>query len=177
MRPGNAVFGERSLSKVAAVFADQAAARAACRRLQHELGLGEAQVRLVAPDDPHPGRKIEPESRGIMHTAIRAHITLGLLGLVAGVVLFLALWATGIGAVRSSPWVAAAIIVSFATVFGLLAGGLVTLRPDHDRLVLAVREAIATGRYAVVAHPTDRAQREQVLALMRDASGEVLRTL
>ena len=83
MRTDGPVLGERAPSKVAALFGDQRGAEAAAARLRRELGLGEAQVRVLSPGDPHPGRKIEPDDRGIWRTAIKSHVTLGLLGLMA----------------------------------------------------------------------------------------------
>ena len=177
MRTDGPVLGEHAPSKVAALFGDHGGAEAAAARLRRELGLDETQVRVISPGDPHPGRKIEPDDRGIWHTAIKAHVTLGLLGLMAGLVLFGLLWAAGITAVRSSPWAAGGAVVMFGAVFGLLAGGLVTLRPDHDKLIVEVREAVAGGRHAVITHPVDRGQRERSIELLAEESGEVLRTL
>lgn len=177
MRTDGPVFGEQSFSKVAALYADELSARAAAARVRDAFGLAETQVRVVTPDEPHPGHKIEPESRGILRTLIKAHITFGLLGLLAGLVLFAVLWGVGLEAVRSSPWFAGVSLAMFGIMFGLLAGGLVTLRPDHDKLIVTVMEAIAEGRYAVVAHPVDRVQREKISTLLAQTSGEVVGTL
>lgn len=177
MKRGDPIFGEESLSKVAAVFADAAAARAAADRVRGELGEEAVTVRTIAPGDRQADRKLEPEEKGVMFTAIKAHITLGLAGLVAGLVLFWILHAAGIAAIRSNPLVAAVVIAGFATTFGLFAGGLVTLRPDRDPLNIRVMEAIGEGRYVVVAHPVRHADAARVAELLESASGEVLRTL
>src|SRR5690606_36962817 len=103
MRTDGPVFGEKSLSKLAAVFDTRAQAEDVVTRLREQLGLEAAQLQVVSPDDPHPGRRIEPESRGIRQTAIKAHITFALLGIVAGLVIFAILWGMDIVAVRSSP--------------------------------------------------------------------------
>lgn len=177
MKTSGPVFGEKSFSKVAALFGDEASARGAATRLRDELGLDEAQVQVVTPDDPRPGRKIEPDSRGIWHTALKAHATFGVLGILAGLALFFILSAMGVGAVRSSPWAAGGALVFFGAVFGLFAGGFVTLRPDQDVLINQVREAIEQGRFALVAHPENAQQRERVTVLLEQASGEVVGTL
>jgi hypothetical protein len=56
-------------------------------------------------------------------------------------------------------------------------GGLVSLRPDHDRYVQAARDAIASGRTTVVVHAFSVAQREQAAELLRAQGGEVTSTL
>lgn len=177
MKTNGPVFGERSFSKVAALFSDEAAARQVAARLRSEFGLGEQQVQVVTPSDPRPGRKIEPDSRGIRHTAIKAHITFGLLGILVGLALFMILWGMGIGAVRSSPWATAGALVFFGAVFGLFGGGFVTLRPDQDVLINQVREAIENGRFAVVAHPDNHEQRDRITAMLDAASDQVFGTL
>ena len=78
--------------------------------------------------------------------------------------------------VHSAPYAAGAIIF-FAAVAGLMFGGLVTLRPDHDLYILKVQSALEEGRYAVVVHALSHAQRTQVAELLRSASGEVITTL
>ena len=83
--PGNsALTGEVSNSKVAGIFASESAARAEAARVHATLQLSDAQVQVVTPTDRTPGRKLEPESRGIFRTMIRAHVVLGLCGAVAG---------------------------------------------------------------------------------------------
>lgn len=177
MKRGDPIFGEESLSKVAAIFVDREAAGHAAGLVRRELGLAEEQVQLVVPGDRKVARKLEPEEKGVMFTAIKAHITLGLAGLVAGLVLYWILYSMGIGAVRGQPVVSGLVICGFALAFGLFAGGLVTLRPDHDVLNMSVINAIGEDRYAVVVHPTVHADVARAAELLESASGEVLRTL
>lgn len=176
--PGTSpITGELSNSKVAAVFARESTAHAAARALSAALSLGEAQVQVIAPDEPHPGRKLEPESRGIWRTIVVAHVRLGIAGAVLGVLAFAALHAAGVRFIVSSPVAAGLILLFFGTVGGLMLGGLVSLRPDHDRYVQAARDAIASGRTTVVVHAFSVAQREQAAELLRAQGGEVTSTL
>lgn len=171
------ITGELSNSKVAAVFTDASLARQAADEVARSLSLGSAQVQLVTPDEPHPGRKLEPESRGIWRTIVVAHVRFGIAGAVVGVLGFAALYAMGIPFIVSSPVASALVMLFFGAVAGLLLGGLVSLRPDHDRYVEAMREAMAAGRTTVVVHAFSAAQRDQAAELLRARGGEVTSTL
>lgn len=169
--------GEVSNSKVAAVFANEAAAREVAARVRSTLQLSDAQVQVITPSDRRPGRKLEPESEGIFRTIIRAHVRLGLLGAVAGAVAFGVLWAMGLPLIVNSAVMAAAVMVAFGAVAGLMLGGLVALRPDHDLYINKVYDALGEGRSAVVVHAFSREQNAQAEDLLKDASGEVVSTL
>ena len=84
------ITGELSNSKLAAVFADEGSARAAAQFVSAALSLGQAQVQVITPTEPHPGRKLEPESQGIWRTIIIAHMRLGIVGAVFGLLVFAA---------------------------------------------------------------------------------------
>lgn len=173
----SAITGELSNSKVAAVFPQEASARQAAHDVAQALALGEAQVQVITPAEPHPGRKLEPESRGILRTIIVAHIKLGILGAIAGLVLFALLYAIGLPLIVNSPVAAALILLGFGGGGGLLLGGLVSLRPDHDRYVLAARSAMAAGNTTVVVHAFSAEQRSQAADFLRAQGGEVTSTL
>lgn len=171
------VLGEASASKVAAVFAAEARAREVAARLRGHLGLADAQVRVLTPRDRRPGRKLEPESHGIFLTMLRAHAWLGLLGLLAGAVLLGVLWWAGVPFVANSPAIAAIPILLLSGMAGLMLGGLVTLRPDHDPYIIEVLEALGEGQCAVVVHATDRAQYDGAVQLLGEAGGDVVASL
>ena len=173
----SALTGERSDSKVAAVFERESTARTVAGRLRRRLGLQSSQVQVVTPGDGHPGRKLEPEGRGIVRTIIVAHYKLGLAGMVLGGLVFAAMHAIGLGAVSNSPWAAAAVMIGYGGVFGLLAGGLVSLRPDHDPYIIKVQDALEAGRCAVVVHAFDSGQRDRAVEELAGAGGEPVRTL
>ncbi len=176
MASENAFSAELSNSKVAAIFADPAVARETAGRLRQALQLEEAQVQLIGPGDARPGRKLEPESEGIFRTLLRAHLRLGLLGAVAGAVVFAVLWSKGIPYIVNSAVMAAAVLVGFGVVGGLFLGGLMTLRPDHDPYITRVYAALDEGRTAVVVHSFTREQKTQALAFLKQYSDEVVGT-
>ncbi|MGO4221667.1 hypothetical protein AB4Y64_07395 [Lysobacter sp. TAF61] len=171
------ITGEVSNSKVAAVLDSQAAALQAADSIRRTLHLKDSQVRVVAPHDQRAGKKLEPESQGIFSTMLRAHFWLGLLGAGLGAALFGVLWALKVPFIVNSAAYAAGAVIFFGAVAGLMFGGLVTLRPDHDLYILKVKDALKEGRYAVVVHALSHAQRTQVAELLRQASGEVITTL
>ena len=177
------MFGEKSLTKVVAVFDDQASAEAMVGRVLSLPGMEPSQVRLLSQADLKThradlfGRKMEPEQAGIFHTAFRAHLVAGFAGFVLGLLLYAYWMSTGHAMVTSSPMLAFIAIVGFATTFGLLLGGLVTLRPDHVRVIAQVRSALRAGRWALVVHPTDSHQTEQAQELLEGSSARVMRTL
>lgn len=176
-RNSSAVTAEASGQKVAAIFSTEARARELAALIRSELALGDTQVRVVTPDDRRPGRKLEPESEGIFRTMILAHARLGALGAVIGVVAFGAFWLGGVGMVVNAAAPAAFAMIVIGGFFGLMAGGLVTLRPDHDIYINRVFEAIGEGQCAVVVHALSTEQVEAAQDKLKAAGGEVVSTL
>ena len=177
------LFGERSLTNVAALFGDQQAARAAADRLVRTAGMQQAQVRLLSPSDARVsrrdvfGRALEPEQRGIWHTLLRTHVVGGVLGFALGLLVYWAFVSGGNPAVLASPRISFTAIVFLATAFGLMLGGFVALRPDRIALISTVRRALRKGAWVVVAHPVDDDQVERVTEMLADGSQRVLRSL
>jgi hypothetical protein len=169
--------GERSDTKVAAVFDSEARARQVAQHLRNTLDLQDAQVQVVTPQDSHPGRKMEPEGSGIFRTMLIAHYKLGLAGLVLGALVFGLFYARGVPFVVNSPWMAAMAIVGLGGFMGLIAGGLVTLRPDHTPMLAKVGVALDEGRVAVVVHAFNDDQRDRARTLLDAQGGETARTL
>lgn len=177
MPESSPITGELSNTKVAAVFDHEPAARQVAADLAAALGLGSAQVQLITPAEQHPGRKLEPESRGIWRTIVVAHVRLGIAGAIAGLLLFAALYAGGVPFIQRSPVAAALALLFFGTVAGLMLGGLVSLRPDHDPYVEAARDAMTAGATTVVVHAFSREQGEQAAEFLRARGGGVTTTL
>lgn len=175
--PSSAVFGERSLSKVAAVFANHDSAVASAREVQQRLQLLDGQVQVVRPGDPRSGRKMQPESAGIARTLVRTHVVGAVAGLIVGLLAFAILWAAGVQMIVNSPVMAAVTLAVFGIVAGMMAGGFVALRPDQDAYILAVEDAISEGGSAVVVHAGSEEQKQQAREVLEQHSGEVIATL
>jgi hypothetical protein len=173
----SAVFGERSLSKVGAVFADGTEARRAADELVRHYGLTEDQVRVVAPGDPGLSRKLEPEQTGIAITLVKTHVLLGGAGLVLGLVLAGILVLTDVAAFASSPGYIFLVFAFFGAFFGMLLGGLLALRPDLDHLIIRVKKASRKGRWSVVVHAKDHDEEQRAKDALEKMSNRVSATL
>lgn len=175
--PTSPITGELSNHKVAAVFTSTQTAQQAADAVFAELSLGAAQVQLIRPGEPRSSRKLEPESQGIWRTIVVAHIRLGIAGAVLGVLAFAGLYAMGLPFIVNSAVAALLILLFFGAVAGLMLGGLVSLRPDHDRYVEAAQEAMAAGNTTVVVHALTAEQRARAAEFLRARGGDVTSTL
>lgn len=176
-------FGERSVTKVAGLFSTDEAARQAAQNLVEHSPLDPSQIRVLGPSDTAAtlgsglGRAIEPDSKGIARTLVKSHLAAGLLGLIAGIVLFGVLMLIGIPAIVSSPYLSFFIIVGFGLVLGLMVGGFVSIRPDHEGVLTAVRHALDEGQWVVIAHPRNAEQTDDAVKALELGSEKVVRSL
>lgn len=171
------VTGESADHKLAAVFASEAEAQRAVEALASKTGLDDAQVKLISPGDTHQERQIEPESGGILHTMIRAHIWLGLAGAIAGAILFFVLYVSGIAFISQNGVTAAVVLTVIGGAIGLMAGGLVTLRPDHTRYAQAAQSALDKDQHVLTVHAHTSDELKTVIAELEHHPGRIVRTL
>lgn len=176
------MFGEQSLTKVAGLYPQETEALEMARRLRGLPGIQPGQIRVLGPQDARSwrgewlGRNLEPEDGGIFRTLIRTHLVAGLAGAVAGLILYMALLQGDQPMIAASPFLSLIAIVGFAATFGLLLGGLFALRPDHVRLINAVRSGLRAQQWAVVVHATDSYQVSISRDLLQAGGGSVVRT-
>ncbi len=168
---------EVSNSKVAAIYSDLATARRQAERLRTALGLSERQVQVLVPRDRHAGRKLEPESHGIYRTMLWAHLKLGVAGVVAGLLVYMALRMADVAMIVLSPWLSLMALVFFGAVAGLMLGGLITLRPDHDAYVMKVLSALRGGDSAIVVHAMSAAQKRSAEEFLQRDGADTTATL
>ncbi|MDX3893967.1 hypothetical protein [Pusillimonas sp.] len=172
-----ALFGERATTKIAAVYDTREAASGAADSLSRRAGLEPSQWTLIAPQEQGFARKLEPESQGIARTGVRAHLILGAIGLLAGIVFWALLYGLAIPFIVASPWASAAVIIVFATIAGMMIGGLVTARPDHQIVILKVRQAAEQGKWSLVLHPSNPGQCDELMKALSETGTEVVRTV
>lgn len=177
--PDRVVLGEESSTKLVAVYATPAAAeraRDAAQRLGALAGLlTPAHARVRSRD--LLARAFEPESRGIEHTLLRTHLLGGVVGLALGLAVWAVVRSMGVPMVTASPLLSAIFIGFLGLVFGLLAGGLVALRPDHTAVLVRLRTSLREGRHAVIVHLRKDEPAEPIEAALRPGSERIDRTL
>ncbi|MGC1953418.1 MAG: hypothetical protein WA970_12805 [Gammaproteobacteria bacterium] len=172
-----AILGEEFPSKVAAEFACGDEARRAAEQLLKRTGISARQVRVIEPRDPAMERKLEPESAGIAKTLVRAHSILGVAGLLVGLVVASLLVLFAIQPFSSNPFYTLGVAGFFGGIAGLLLGGLVSLRPDHDNLITWVEDASRGGRWFVLVHAHDHRQEFRAKKALEAMSDKVVGTL
>ena len=170
------VFGERSLTVVAAAFNDRPQAESAAENLRRQIDkIG--TVAVVDPGDPEVARKMEPEQRGIWRTLVRSHIILGAGGILVGLLVAMGMVLAPWPAAAASPGLTALFAGTLGGFLGMMAGGLVTLRPDHGAVIRAMRAKLKVGQWGVVARPTDEESAERAFAALANAGGTPVRSL
>lgn len=153
----NVLSGEQSNTKIVAVFNTKLAAEECAQKIQ-EKGLDPNQFDIVAPNEEGYDRKLEPESQGVKRTAIKAHLTFGVLGLVFGAIVWAILFFLDLAFIKSALISGLIAFLFFGTVAGLLLGGFITMRVDHQVVIQAVDTAVHEGHWSLVMHPRDREQ-------------------
>ncbi|QIB66186.1 hypothetical protein [Kineobactrum salinum] len=163
---GPEVLDERYPCKVTAEFGNREAAETVVAQLADDPGLHHSRIELVVPGDQRLGSKLEPEDRGIARTALKSHVVLGLAFLVLGLAIAWLLVSFGPPLTRSSPVMVFIASGGLLTMIGLMLAGAITLRPDHDPMIASTRTAAQSGRWTVVVHCEDEAEKQRVKELV-----------
>jgi hypothetical protein len=177
MKDRMGLTGEASNHKLAGVFDDEVSALELAAAVRARTGLNESHVRVLRPGDDSVSRRLEPESQGILRTMVRAHLWLGLAGAAVGVLAFGTMMVLGIPFIVLNPWWSGLLLTGFGALGGLIAGGAVSLRPDHTPYVTASREALREGKHVVVVHATSSGELSQAEAILKASGSESVRTL
>jgi len=139
-------------------YATHDEARGNMTNLFDVAGLSEKQVKLIRPDDKHRAVKMEPDSRGIFRTMLSAHLWTGLIGFAVAACLAVLFVMFGPAWAAENPISTVLVFSWLGGLLAMLAGGLITLRPDKDPLTIAARDASHEGLWTVVAHCEDQDQ-------------------
>lgn len=129
----------------------------------------------TALNSPAFSRKLEPEQAGIRRTFIRAHVITGIAAVVTGLLVYAGSILARSNAILSTPGMSLVAMVFLGGLGGLLRGGLLSLRPDHYRVIAVVRRAIKEDQWALVIHPV--IQLDQSLKMLRARGNRVVRSL
>ena len=168
-----AVISEEFPHRVSAVFPNQSLADEASEALRNEVELKEKQIELVRPGDLGLERKLEHETTNMAWTIVRSHVGLGIIGFVAGLVLAAVLWGAGFDFAATRPGWLFILAGAVGAVIGLLAAGLVSVRPDHEPVILRAEQAAERGQWTVVAYARDEDEKHRVDEVLKEHSARV----
>lgn len=169
--------GEQSNHKLAAVFSDASEAGEACRRLADETSLDRDRIDVLDSASENQHRRLLPESHGIWQTVLRSHLVLGLVGATLGLALFAILFLGGVPFVADNPLLSVLVFVHVFTLFGLMVGGLVSLRPDQVPYVRAARRALESGQSVLLVHAESADELDEARAFLQQPAQKTVRTI
>ncbi len=135
-----------------------------------------SRVDLIEPGDPKMTNKLEPETVGVRRTLVRAHVVMGIAGILGGLLLVLILSLLGIEAITSNIGYASMALGFIGGMIGMMAGGLVSIRPDHDHLINEAREACEHGQWVVLVHTQEKSEEDRVRDVLKQYSDDVVST-
>lgn len=170
------ISGEQSNTKFLAVFATEAELEH-CRTALEQDGIDPNQLATIAPAEKNYARKLEPEAQGIERTAVRSHALFGGLGLLVGVVIWVALYASEVEFIVASPVISLLPFILLFPVAGMMIGGFVTLRPDQLIISEGVTQAQKKGQWSLVVHSRNANQKAHLEQWFKQASIHVVHSI
>ena len=171
------VIDEQQPAKVAAVFNNEAEARAAREELMNDGNFNAKAVNIVTPGDGNLSKKIQPESKGIAGTIIKSHGILGVVGLLAGLIAASILIAAGPTFTQSSPPLTYFALGFVGLLIGMMIAGAITLRPDHDPLTNKTINASQQHQWTVIVQTNDRDSNQLAKQILQNKAQSVSETI
>lgn len=172
----NAISGEQT-STTFIVVCESEADTTHLAALLEQQGLDTNQYDVISPNEKKYSRKLEPETTGVAKTAIKAHAVFGGIGFVIGLGIWGILRLSHIELIESSPWLVLIPLLFFSTIAGLMVGGLITLRPDHQLAIQTVKNARKKGQWSMVIHSRNSHQSDFLMQELTKANIHFVRTL
>lgn len=171
------IIGEKRPGMVSGVFSNEEDAKTAVACLVHEGDFDSENINLVSPNDKYFEQKVEPDEAGIARTLVMSHLVFGFMGLLIGLILAAMLTLFGPPLAQSSPMFTTMALALICFFIGLIVAGLVSVRPDHDPLIVSTREAIRSGSWAVVVHTLDKDEMYRAKIVMSGSAESLSETL
>ena len=171
------VIDEQQPAKVAAVFSNEAEARAAREELINDGNFDAEAINIVTPGDDHLSKKIQPESKGIAGTIIKSHGILGVVGLLAGLIAASILIAAGPTFTQSSPLATYFAMGFVGLLIGMMVAGAITLRPDHDPLTNETIKASQQNQWTVIVQTDARDTNQLAKQILQNKAQSVSETI
>jgi len=163
--------------KVGAAFPEREDASKARDALVRNSSIDRSRISLVDPESGQGERLVEPEPATVHRTLVRSHVWLGSIGLVLGLALAAILLSIDFPLVASSPVLGVSVLGFFGAIGGLLIGGFIALRPDHDSLIDRTREASDEGEWMVVVHAENSDEKQQAKQVLNKMGEDVRQSL
>lgn len=157
---------QRYTHKLAGVYADRRSAERAAERFM-AAGFEREQVRVVAPDDPHLGAKVEPEGAAALGHIIRDVLTGAGIGAALGALALLSVGKLAPVWLSTAPVLGPSVILLYAALVGAIAGAVPGIKPSEGQVAGFVGDFVHRGAYVLVVHTTrDRRVRNSAWRLL-----------
>ncbi len=171
------VIDEQKPAKVAAVFDNEAEARAAREELINDGNFNAKTVNIITPGDDNLSKKIQPESKGIAGTIIKSHGILGVVGLLVGLIAASILIAAGPTFTQSSPLATYFALGFVGLLIGMMIAGAITLRPDHDPLTNKTIKASQQHQWTVIVQTDSHDTNQLAKQILQNKAKSVSETI
>lgn len=172
-----AILAERYPGKVGAAFDSVEKAEQVADQLEAQFGVQFKSIEILKPKGRSLENLLEPENKDTKNTVIRSHITMGLVGLCTGGLVVLWLHQLQVPMVVFSPLYMTFIVMALGGVGGLLLGGLISLKPDHDNLIHFSRQVSYQSRWMLLVNVESAEQKKAVRRYLQTCSDEIVASL
>lgn len=171
------IHQEKYHGKVAAIFDDERAAKAAKSRLIENGHFSSRQVNIVKPHDHYAGHKIEPETEAIGKVMLSLHLIFGGIGIILGLMIAGLTSMMGPTFAQSSPLLTHLALALIGLFLGLIVAGAISLRPDHDPLITKTLEACEHDQWAVIVQTKHHDEQDKAQQLLHPIAVSMTETL
>lgn len=168
------IFGELTLTHVAALFDQAIDARTAAERVVRVGRLPLRRVVVVGPADQKLARSLAPEGRELFATPVSSTVRAGTVGLLLGLLCGWAITLAGAGSTTASQYSTVGVAGAFGLILGAALGETAALRNDQSMLACRVRDGLGKGRWAVVVQPRNQDQVNRAVNVLEYCGGDLI---
>ena len=163
--------------QVAAVFSSKQEVQEALVMVQDQTSVESSQIEIIEAGDPNMSEKLERSSTSIGKSMWSSHLTLGSLGLLAGLAAAFLLTQFGPALTQQNPLFTYIALISPGLFIGLFIAGLIGLRPDRNEVIQTVRHAIRYGKVALVINLKKSQSSSKVSQVLKQHSDSVVESI
>ncbi|NDV93123.1 hypothetical protein GTH32_18295 [Alteromonas sp. 345S023] len=163
--------------KVCAIYTDETSAKTAAESVREKAALKPDEVDILNPHDTQFDQKIENKDSQVGFFMLKAHIAMGIVGVVICVVIAAILSFVGPSYTQDSPMMTTLALSILGLFGGLMIAGFISLRPDQDGVVDQARNATREGKWVVVVNSPSHEKTEQAYNLLGKTAVSVTSSL